>query len=125
MLYRYFGERIAIYFSFQSFYSCYLFLISIVGIIFSIIYRQSLFVDNEVFPLWAIIFIIWSIIMVRMWNRKNNEIIHKWGYINRDMVTKTPRRTFRGDEFHSNLTSNGNNLDKHLSKSRTVHYIKL
>ena len=109
LLYRYFGEKIAIYYAFSTFVIINLIPLVIVSIVMICIYRKDVFTSNLLFPYFSFITLLWSMLFIGRWERKNREIIQKWG-INNFTVATQVRENFIGDEYYNNLKTN---LDKH------------
>jgi hypothetical protein len=116
ILYRYFGEKIAIYHTFNAFIINYLVFISFIGLVNSIYYREKIFTSNSIFPTYAVMYLIWSTLFVEMWKRKISEITHKWG-VNDISNERELRSEFKGDEYYKDL--NGK-LEKHYETSKTI-----
>ena len=116
LLYHYFGEAAATFYSFYGFITNYYIFMAIVGLIYVFIYLASLFNSNEIYPTFCIVFAIWNFVFISRWKRKNEEIHHKWG-----MKTKTSNREirseFRGDEYYKDINSP---LQKHSQKYRSL-----
>ena len=113
---RYFGEKLAIYYSFHTFLSNELLLIGFLGLIWASIYNFKIFTSKLLFPIWGLIFSIWITIMITKWKRKNREIIHKWGITDVSDV-RTQRAEYLGDEYYSELNSK---LEKHTISNKNV-----
>ncbi len=118
-IYRYFGEKLAIFYAFHCFLCNEYLIISILGLIWSMIYSSKLFQSKFIFPIWGLIFCIWCMIMIMRWKRKNREIIHKWGITDIGDV-RTPRSKYIGDEYYTEL--NGK-LEKHSVSSKNVKIV--
>ena len=116
LLYRYFGESIATYYSFFGHFTIYYSLIGIVGLIYVFIYVQEIFTSNDVYPTYCIIFAVWNLFYLSRWKRKCIEIHHNWG-----MKTSTSmreiRNEFRGDEYYRDIDEP---LQKHVKQFSAV-----
>ncbi len=83
----YFGEMRAFYYAWVSFYTSWLFIPIIPGLVL-MLYRYTTFLhDSEIardapYPFFAIFMCIWGSIAVSRWKRKQSEIATKWGLIN-------------------------------------------
>ena len=116
LLYRYFGESIATYYSFFGHFTIYYSLIGIVGLIYVFIYVKEIFTSNDVYPTYCIIFAVWNLFYLSRWKRKCVEIHHNWG-----MKTSTSmreiRNEFRGDEYYRDIDEP---LQKHVKQFSAV-----
>ena len=116
LLYRYFGEAIATYYSFYGHFTIYYSLIGIVGLIYVFMYVKEIFTSNDVYPTYCIIFAVWNLFYLSRWKRKCIEIHHNWG-----MKTSTSmreiRNEFRGDEYYRDIDEP---LQKHVKPFSAV-----
>ena len=115
-IYRYLGGKLAIYYAFSCFVVNYLIPLVIVSIVMICLYRERLFYTNIVFPTYSFLVILWSMIFIEKWTRKNKEIIQKWG-INSYKNTSKVRESFVGDEFYNDLKTK---LAKHDYSNRKL-----
>ncbi|CAI9723214.1 Hypothetical predicted protein [Octopus vulgaris] len=88
----YFGEKLALYFSFLIVYTYALIAPAIIGIIYLItswnnIYREAIF---------AVFNLIWTTIFLEFWKRFCSELTFKWGTLNEVVETEEPRPSFHG-----------------------------
>ena len=98
LLYRYFGESIAMFYSFFGFFTCYYSFIAFVGLVYTFIYRSSLFLSDDMYPIYSIIFSLWNIYFIIRWKRKESEIQHKWG-MRMSEEEQQIRLEYKGDEY--------------------------
>lgn len=85
----YYGEKIALYYSWLLFYTAWLSIPAVPGLalfgyqMYVIIqqYRAGIAIsmDNPFNVLFCLIMAIWSTIMIEVWKRRENELIHLWG----------------------------------------------
>ena len=116
LLYRYFGEASATFYSFYGYITnCYV-ILAIVGLIYVFIYLASLFRSDEIYPTFCIIFAIWNLVFISRWKRKNEEIHHKWG-LKTKVSKRQIRSQFKGDEYYKDLDGP---LQKHVKKYSTL-----
>lgn len=114
---QYFGEKIAYYFAFSSFLTCYLFYLAIPGIVFHLYIlsrSDSKRSDNKehmyntpVTVAWVLYVMLWNAISVERWKRKSSEINTRWGIstsTTSDIGLKNVRKEFFGDEVISHNT---------------------
>ena len=102
----YFGEMRAFYYAWVSFYTAWLCIPIIPGILF-MIYRyvalrlhSSEFARDAPFPFFAIFMCLWGSIAVSRWRRKQSEIATKWGLVSQlDNPIREKRVEFSGDYY--------------------------
>jgi hypothetical protein len=115
-IYRYFGEKLAIYYAFSSFTVINLLPIVVVSLFMLAIYRERIFVTYIMFPTYSFLILLWSVFFTEKWKRKNKEIVQKWGV--NDLSVKTEvRETFIGDEFYKSFQTK---LEKYDLSNRYV-----
>lgn len=96
-IHRYFGEKLTIHYAFVSFFTCHLLLLSFVGMFYSFFYIDKIFGSDKIFPIWGFIYCVWTMLILKLWIRKNREIVHKWGVTNISAVREV-RDNYKGDE---------------------------
>ena len=102
LLYRYFGQAISMFYAFYGFFTVMYCPLAIISLIYTIIYLKSLFISNDMYPTFFIIFAVWNLLAMAKWKRKSEEIQHKWGMkISPDQ--QKMRTEFKGDEYYSDL----------------------
>ena len=118
---QYFGEKIAFYFAFSSFLTCYLFFLAVPGLalqIYLFIRRFTAAADEDsnstmyntpFVAIWVLYVLVWNTVTVERWKRKNAEIATRWGIrrsddFSADADDKLVRKDFIGDECISGAT---------------------
>lgn len=97
----YFGEKIAIYFSFLSFYTLNLMPMAILGIIAQIVINYaSLMVSNGMKMAFSFLIIIWSTVFIELWKRKQSLFAVQFGQINSEKA-EAERPSFKGQFIRS------------------------
>ncbi|KAL4481466.1 hypothetical protein ABPG74_007555 [Tetrahymena malaccensis] len=123
LLRQYFGEKIAFFFGWKSFITCFMTLIAIPGLALQIyvILQDSDDYNNYLVSFYVLYVMIWSTIIVEFWKRKTSEINYRWGTLdmmnNPDILNKILKEDFVGDECISAVTGG---LTKYQKKSRTI-----
>jgi hypothetical protein len=77
----YFGETIAFYFAWLEFYTHWLVLPSLVGIL---LFLGQLYwgrIDIAYVPLFSLFMALWSILFLEFWKRRNAELAQRWGVL--------------------------------------------
>jgi hypothetical protein len=92
----YFGENIAFYFAYMSFYTRWLVFPSILGLIVFCIQMQSGQMDHWLCPIFAIIVMIWACFMLAFWRQKASTLAFRWGVLDYE-IEETQRPQFRGE----------------------------
>ena len=116
LLYRYFGQAIAMYYAFYGFFTVMYIPLAFMSLLYTLVYLKSLFNSHDMYPICFLIFAIWNLVIVAKWKRKNQEIEHKWGMkISQDQ--QKMRNEFKGDEYYSDLDAP---LEKYINKKNSV-----
>ena len=120
LLYRYFGQAIAMYYAFYGFFTLMYFPLAFTSLLYTLIYLKSLFNSYDMYPTCFLIFAIWNLVIIAKWKRKSEEIQHKWGMkISRDQ--QKMRNEFKGDEYYSDLDAP---LEKYrYTKSSVISFL--
>nr|XP_023025137.1 anoctamin-10-like [Leptinotarsa decemlineata] len=84
----YFGESVALYFTFLGFYTYAL------GVPVFLGFLQML-VSRETVPFFCIFNVVWVTLLLEIWKRNSNELAFKWGTIGMTSMDE-PRPNFRG-----------------------------
>lgn len=84
----YFGEAIALYFTFLSCYTSALIIPVFLGFL-------QLLVSRETVPFFCVFNVVWVTIVLEIWKRRSNELAFKWGTIGMTSLDE-PRPNFRG-----------------------------
>jgi hypothetical protein len=84
----YYGEKMGFYFAWLSFYTSWLIIPAIPGIILFIYQMstlldqfnngQSLSIDSPYNCLYSLVMSVWSTVLMEIWKRRQNEIAHIW-----------------------------------------------
>ena len=102
LLYRYFGQAIAMFYAFYGFFTVMYFPLAFISLLYTLIYLRSLFDSYDMYRTSFLIFSIWNLVIIAKWKRKSEEIQHKWGMkISKDQ--QKIRNEFKGDEYYSDL----------------------
>ena len=112
LLHAYFGESISMFYAFYAFLTNMYILLAIASISYCIYYGKDLFVSQDIYPSFFIIFIFWNIVILIKWRRKCNEIQEKWG-LKVSSDSQIIRPEFHGDEYYTDLDAP---LEKHVSQ---------
>ena len=116
LLYRYFGQAIAMFYAFYGFFTVMYFPLAFISLLYTLIYLKSLFDSYDMYPTCFLIFAIWNLVIIAKWKRKSEEIQHKWGMkISKDQ--QKIRNEFKGDEYFSDLDAP---LEKYRYKKNGV-----
>lgn len=93
----YFGEKIAMYFNFLSFYTLYLWPMGILGIIAQIVIDKSsnLMIQNGMKMAFSFLIIIWSTIFIELWKRKESLFAVQFGQTDTENA-EAERVSFKG-----------------------------
>ncbi|KAK9872301.1 hypothetical protein WA026_017103 [Henosepilachna vigintioctopunctata] len=84
----YFGEAIALYFTFLGYYTSSLIVPVAMGILQTLIPMESVL-------LFCAFNVVWVTVMLEVWRRKSNELAFRWGTIGMTSLDE-PRANFRG-----------------------------
>ena len=116
LLYRYFGQAIAMYYAFYGFFTMMYTPLAFMSLLYTLIYLKSLFNSHDMYPTCFLIFAIWNLVIIAKWKRKSEEIQHKWGMkISKDQ--QKMRNDFKGDEYYSDLDAP---LEKYINKKSGI-----
>ena len=97
----YFGEKIAMYFNFLSFYTLYLLPLAFLGVIAQIVIDYaSLMVSNGMKMAFSFLIIIWSTIFIEFWKRKESLFAVQYGQTDAE-ETEAERPSFKGKYIRS------------------------
>lgn len=84
----YFGEAIALYFTFLGFYTTALLFPTFLGFL-------QLFLSNETVPFFCVFNVVWVTVLLELWRRRSNELAFQWGTIGMTSLDE-PRANFHG-----------------------------
>jgi hypothetical protein len=99
----YFGENLAFYFAFLSYYTRWLIFPMILGIILFIIQVNNHRLDHWLCVPYAIILMIWISFLLVFWRQKASTLAYRWGVLDYE-VDETERPEFHGSEVIDDLT---------------------
>ena len=116
LLWRYFGESIAMYYTFYAYFTIMYSTIGLIGFIYIGIYTTDLFLSDSLYPTYFLIYTVWHFVFMYKWRRKCSEIELKWG-MKISRYKQEVRPEFNGDEFYRDLDSK---LEKHVEKYSSV-----
>ncbi len=91
----YFGESIAFYFAWMSFYTRWLVLPSAVGFVYFCVQMKSGKLDHPMGPMYSIFIMVWSSAFLVMWRRHCSELAYRWGVLGVETEEHT-RPMFKG-----------------------------
>lgn len=94
----YFGQNVSIYFLFMQFYTKWLIVPAIFGIVrqFLIMFDEEEFMTAELDTIYSIMIIIWATLFVKYWRRKSNDICMRWGSAGTQFKASDTRFNFQG-----------------------------
>eukprot|EP01041_Mallomonas_annulata_P010589 gene10589-22100_t len=98
----YFGEKIALYFNFISHYVSWLILPAIIGIVLQLIVWSTGDFSHPVLSPFSVFIVLWAIIMLEVWKRKEKYTALKWGTVNFELQDRD-RADFRGERMKSHI----------------------
>lgn len=119
----YYGENMAFYFAWLHFYTSWLLIIAVPGLIL-FIYQMYLIINQYLNDLpysidtpynfiYCILMAVWSTVLMEVWKRRQNEISHMWNMnINKNDDSERP-------QFNADLVPNSTN--RSISKVNTVN----
>ena len=99
----YFGETIAFYFAFMSFYTRWLVFPSVLGIIVFGVQMSTRKLDHWLCAPYAIIVMLWVSFMLAFWRQKSSALAYKWGVLDYE-VEETERPQFKGKYIYDEFT---------------------
>jgi hypothetical protein len=103
----YFGEKIGLYFAFVGFYTFWLFVPSVVGIIVYILQnRQVIGTDSYVNPIYMFLMMLWSTFFLEFWKRNNSKLALRWNVLGFEERERA-RAQFRGEEQYGFYAKGG------------------
>jgi hypothetical protein len=98
----YFGEKIGLYFVFLGHYSLWLSIPSIAGFPIQMYVLVANDFSNPVLPFFSIFIVLWAIIMLEYWKRKEKVQAMKWGTVGFELK-EVDRPEFRGEMRRSHI----------------------
>jgi hypothetical protein len=91
----YYGEDVAFYFAWVSFFSRWLLLPSLLGFIVFCVQMQTQRLDHWLCIPYAVIIIMWSCFLLAFWRQKAATLAHRWGVLDYE-VEEAERPQFKG-----------------------------
>ncbi|CAM9303634.1 unnamed protein product, partial [Ectocarpus fasciculatus] len=91
----YYGEDVAFYFAWMSFFSRWLVLPSILGFVVFCAQVHERKLDHWLCLPYAVIIIMWSCVLLAFWRQKAATLAHRWGVLDHE-VEETERPQFKG-----------------------------
>lgn len=92
VLRNYSGEKIAYYFAFLQFYSIWLIGPAVLGLLIYLTHSNTLTIS------FSLCMLLWSVVFIEMWKRKESELAVQWGVRNYSKYDKR-RPTYKGDKI--------------------------
>ncbi|XP_069157510.1 anoctamin-10 isoform X2 [Procambarus clarkii] len=96
----YFGEAVAMYFSFLGFYTVALVVPAVLGLAQTILSVDTL----TEYALFAAFNLVWVTILLELWKRRCSELAYSWGTLDRQYLLEAPRSNFRGTMKQNPIT---------------------
>jgi hypothetical protein len=78
----YFGEATAFYFAWLQYYTAWLALPAVAGVLVFLSQLYAGTLDVPWVPLYSLTLAVWSIVMLELWKRRNAELAVRWGVLN-------------------------------------------
>eukprot|EP00457_Paulinella_chromatophora_P002611 gb/GEZN01002616.1/.p1 GENE.gb/GEZN01002616.1/~~gb/GEZN01002616.1/.p1 ORF type:complete len:769 (+),score=148.43 gb/GEZN01002616.1/:55-2361(+) len=114
----YYGEQIALYFAFLSFYTKQLWAPAAFGVLLFIWQLINDRVDVKGLSAYAIVMALWSTLVLEGWKRYEAELtLNKWGQTNFHMK-ETARPEFKGEWITSTITGK---LEEHFPLTQKIY----
>jgi len=119
----YYGEKMAFHYVWMAFYTVWLVVPAIGGVIITIYHLSVKEVDSSLNTLYALLVCIWVTVFIERWKRKSTEICLKWGLS--DIISnnkRIERDEHIGFEYFSH---DSHKVEKktHNSRKRIIHSI--
>lgn len=100
---QYFGENVAFYFAWLQHCSWHLAFLSVAGLIVFICQVSSGNMDHSSRPVFSVIVMLWSFIVMVNWRKRSNFLAHRWGTMNYK-EQETTRPQFKGEYRKDEIT---------------------
>lgn len=102
----YYGEKIAIYFSWMDFYMIWLIVPSILSVIFSIVswFYNTPVEQNKIYSFYSFGMAIWSTLFVVYWKRHTKCLAIEWGNYKQGTFEENLRKEFWGEKRTNPVT---------------------
>eukprot|EP00977_Amphora_coffeiformis_P008293 scaffold1878_cov170-Amphora_coffeaeformis.AAC.6 len=115
----YFGEKVAFYFAWLQHTATHLVFLSIAGLFLFICQIASNNVDHPLRPVFAIIVMLWTYVVLVNWRKRANFLAYRWGTLNFKEQEAT-RPQFRGEFVEDEIT--GEDIVKYPKWKRWLKY---
>eukprot|EP00698_Gefionella_okellyi_P015918 TRINITY_DN4523_c0_g1_i1.p1 TRINITY_DN4523_c0_g1~~TRINITY_DN4523_c0_g1_i1.p1 ORF type:complete len:721 (-),score=185.11 TRINITY_DN4523_c0_g1_i1:896-3058(-) len=102
----YLGEKIALYFAFIGFYTTWLILPTIFGIIVYGLQVRIIDTNSIVTPIFTLLMMIWATVMLEFWKRHQSSLAHQWNTLNFE-ESEVARPEFRGERMYGFYVQGG------------------
>lgn len=100
---QYFGEKVAFYFTWLEHTAVHLVFLSIAGLILFFCQLASGKVDHPLRPLFSVVVMMWTFIVLVNWRKRANLMAYRWGTMNYK-EQETTRPQFKGDYTQDEIT---------------------
>ena len=78
----YYGEHVTLYFAWLSFFTGWLWVPGIAGVLLWLLQPSDMTVDRSPWaPIFSLLIVVWGVLFLRFWQRENAAWVHKWGTI--------------------------------------------
>lgn len=99
----YYGESIAFYFAWVAFFTRWLFLPSLLGLIVFAVQISSHNMDHWICIPYGVFIVIWCSLMLVFWRQKQSALAYRWGVLGFEME-ETERPQFKGKNVFDSAT---------------------
>jgi hypothetical protein len=99
----YYGESVAFYFAWVAFFSRWLFLPSVLGLIVFAVQISSQNMDHWICIPYGIFLVVWCSLMLVFWRQKQSALAYRWGVLGFEME-ETERPQFKGKSVYDPAT---------------------
>jgi hypothetical protein len=99
----YFGEKVAFYFAWLQHTATHLVFLSVAGVFLFICQVASNDFDHPLRPVFAIIVMLWTYVVLVNWRKRANFLAYRWGTLN-FKEQETTRPQFRGEFVEDEIT---------------------
>lgn len=100
---QYFGENVAFYFAWLQHSAIHLAFLSVAGLVVFMCQIVSGVWDHWIRPVFAMIVMLWSFIVMANWRKRSNFLAHRWGTMNY-VEQETTRPQFKGEYRKDDIT---------------------
>ena len=116
---KYFGEKVAFYFAWLQHTATHLVFLSVAGLFLFICQVASNNVDHPLRPVFALIVMIWTFVVLVNWRKRANYLAYHWGTLNFKEQEAT-RPQFRGEFVKDEIT--GEDIVHYPKWKRSLKY---